>query len=347
MSEWSDPFLKELFLSSTPLIDVRAPIEYSEGSLPHSVNLPIMNDEERRLVGTCYKEHGQAAAIKLGHELVSGLIKETRIKAWLEAIKLNPKTEVFCFRGGLRSQISCQWLKEAGVERQPIPGGYKRMRRFFLSTLEEAPLPQLIRLGGLTGSGKTLVLQKISHFIDLEKLASHRGSAFGEQGIQPGQVRFENELALKLLSPTKIIVVEDESAVIGKITLPKRFYLQMRNSPIVVLKADEEARIKNIFNDYVLHQDWETLSRPLERIARGLGGLRLKEVQTLMKEAFEKEKTAHNHAEWIGQLLHYYYDPFYEKDMKRQPGKIIFEGSEAEVLDYVEASLMALNKLTT
>ncbi|MBA2405769.1 MAG: tRNA 2-selenouridine(34) synthase MnmH, partial [Bdellovibrionales bacterium] len=153
MSTWNDPELLKLFLADTPLIDVRAPVEFHEGSIPHSINLPIMNDDERKQVGTCYKEQGQTAAIKLGHELVNGEIKASRVKAWSEAIKSQPQTQVFCFRGGLRSQISCQWLKENGIDRTPISGGYKRMRRFFLSQLEEAPLLPMMRLSGLTGSG--------------------------------------------------------------------------------------------------------------------------------------------------------------------------------------------------
>jgi tRNA 2-selenouridine synthase len=161
MSEWNDSYLRQLFLSENPLIDVRAPIEFFEGSIPHSTNLPLMNDEERRLVGLCYKMHGQEAAIKLGHELINGQVKRERIEQWIEAINLKPQTQVFCFRGGLRSQIACEWIREAGIDRHPIPGGYKRMRRFFLSQLEDAPLPPLYRLGGLTGSGKTSLLQKI------------------------------------------------------------------------------------------------------------------------------------------------------------------------------------------
>ena len=125
------PELKNLFLAKTPLIDVRSPVEFSEGSLPHSINIPIMNDEERTLVGTCYKEHGQEAAIKLGHELVQGQVKQDRIQAWTNYIEAHPEAQVFCFRGGLRSQITCQWINEAGIKRSPIPGGYKRMRRLF------------------------------------------------------------------------------------------------------------------------------------------------------------------------------------------------------------------------
>lgn len=337
MSAWNDPELKELFFSETPLIDVRAPVEFAEGSLPFSVNFPLMNDEERHLVGIRYKEKGQMDAIKLGHELVSGEVKQKRIEAWVNYINAHPRTQVFCFRGGLRSQISCEWIRQAGITRYPISGGYKRMRGFFYSYMEQAPLPELYRLGGLTGSGKTQVLQTLNskHLVDLEKLAHHRGSAFGNMGEQPSQVRFENELALDLMRKDRRLVVEDESAMIGKISLPRRFYLHMRNSPLLILKTSEEERIKNIFAEYVVGSEYETLATPLERIAKSLGGLRFKEVSEELKLAFEKEKTLSNHAGWIAALLRYYYDPLYLKDLKRQPGQILYEGSAAEIAAFV------------
>jgi tRNA 2-selenouridine synthase len=332
---WNDPALRKLFLASTPLIDVRSPVEFKEGSIPHSINLPIMNDEERTQVGTCYKQNGQSAAMKLGHELVSGKIKEERIQLWVNELKLHPATQVFCFRGGLRSQISCEWIRDAGIERHPIEGGYKKMRRFFLSQLEEAPLPSIFRLGGCTGSGKTQVLKRINNSIDLEKLASHRGSAFGDNGIQPCQIRFENELALRLLKSGNTAVVEDESAVIGKLTIPRRLFLHLRESPLIILISDEDSRIKNIFEEYVVPADYFKLNNSLERISRKLGGARFKEVAEELKIAFEKPKTIDSHAGWISALLRYYYDPFYERDIKRQASQIMFQGSADEIIQFL------------
>jgi len=295
-----------------------------------------MNDEERRLVGLCYKMRGQEAAIKLGHELINGQIKWERIQKWIEAITLKPQTQVFCFRGGLRSQIACEWMKESGIDRHPIVGGYKRMRRFFLSQLQDAPLPPIYRLGGLTGSGKTSLIQKIPGSLDLEQLANHRGSAFGSMGVQPNQVRFENELALKLMKRNlALTVIEDEGSWIGKITLPRRFYQQLRNSPLLILKTDDATRIKNIFDSYVRDESLKNLSISMKKISRNLGGIRFKEVQDLIIKAFEKEKTIDNHAEWIQRLLHYYYDPFYMKDLNRQQGLIKFSGSEEAIMDFL------------
>jgi tRNA 2-selenouridine synthase len=337
MSLWSDPELTELFLNQTPLIDVRAPVEFVSGSVPNAINLPLLNDEERRLVGICYKELGQAKAIELGHKLVSGATKEQRIKAWLYAIQQKPNTQVFCFRGGMRSQISCQWISEAGIKRIPISGGYKRMRSFFISRLEEAPLPDMWRISGLTGCGKTKVLKNIKSAVDLEALANHRGSAFGENGPQPTQINFENELALKLMQQGSTIVVEDESAMIGRITIPKRFHAKMRTSPVVLLNTQEEDRLQNIFEDYVLPLSSEQLMHSLKRIEKALGGVRFKEVIEALERALSSEKILKNHERWISLLLHYYYDPAYTRGMDKQKKYIKFEGDASEVLDFIQS----------
>ena len=338
MSLWNDPSLQRLFSRKIPLIDVRAPIEFELGSIPHSVNLPIMNNEERALVGTCYKEKGQAKAIELGHKLVSGEVKVERVRQWQEYLSKNPEAELFCFRGGLRSQTSCQWLKEVGIERSPLNGGYKRLRGFFLSWLDEAPLPSLLRLGGPTGSGKSQVLQKFQN-IDLETLANHRGSAFGDLGLQPSQITFENNLALKLMENfNKTILIEDESAMIGRVSLPRRFFSHLRHAPLILLKISKEQRVENIYHQYVQSAEKEFFLMSLSRIQKRLGGVRFKEVQDEMIRAFENSNSFENHNKWIEMLLDWYYDPFYAQDLLRQPGEILFEGDESEISEYLRAS---------
>jgi tRNA 2-selenouridine synthase len=334
MSSWNDPEFCELFKSRTPLIDVRAPIEFLRGSIPHSVNLPLMDDMDRHLIGIEYKERGQEAAIKLGHERVSGSVKNQRIAAWTDFIKANPNAEVFCFRGGLRSQISCQWISEAGLIKRPIKGGYKRLRQFFLSWLNEAPLPEVIRLGGLTGSGKTTLLKKIPHHIDIESLALHRGSAFGYLGVQPSQIRFENELALKFMEFPNKLVVEDESAILGKVAIPKRFFTHMRASKLVILHASVEERARNIYQDYVLGQESQFFLSAIHRISKRLGGALHKELVEKITHAFAGSPAFQKHEEWISLLLVHYYDPIYKRDLERQKDKILFEGNQDEVLDW-------------
>lgn len=256
--------LKELFVTETPLIDVRAQIEFLQGSLPGSCNIPILNDEDRVLVGTTYKNEGQEAAIHLGYQLISGPVKQERLDQWLKFVRENPRTVLYCFRGGKRSQITQQWLKEAGSERPLVVGGYKMVRSFLIHAIDKfSENNKLLIIGGPTGSGKTKLIYEVRDIypsLDLEAIAQHRGSAFGGFPIpQPTQVDFENRLAVNLLKLENQIqfngplAVEDESRLIGKIYLPANFFIRMRTSEVIWLDEPFEARVENIFEDYVLN----------------------------------------------------------------------------------------------
>ncbi|MBU2099360.1 MAG: tRNA 2-selenouridine(34) synthase MnmH, partial [Gammaproteobacteria bacterium] len=189
----TDDFLN-LFLNDAPLIDSRAPVEFARGAFPSAVNLPLMTDDERERVGTCYKEQGQHAAIGLGHQLVNGAIKAQRVNAWVNFAEHNPKGYLYCFRGGLRSQICQQWMRDAGCDYPRVIGGYKAMRRFLLEQLDRLCQTQpMLILAGHTGAAKTELLQKMPGAVDLEAIANHRGSAFGKKPDgQPSQIDFEN-----------------------------------------------------------------------------------------------------------------------------------------------------------
>ncbi len=326
--------LKELFLNKTPIIDVRAPAEFQAGHLPNSVNFPLMSDEERHLVGLCYKKNGQEAAIKLGHELVSGENKFNKIQAWIKYLQDYPNAQVMCLRGGLRSQISCLWITEAGVARKPIPGGYKRLRSYLLSQIEEAPLPEIIRLGGMTGTGKTDLLKTLPSFIDLEELALHRGSAFGERGVQPSQATFESALGAEFLGKARV-VVEDESARLGSVRIPVRFFQAMQSSKLVVLERSMRERVENIYREYVLTHDHEFFAESVKRIAKKLGGVRSKEILNLLQIAFAGKPSAEAHRVWIEMLLKDYYDPAYEYALGKQKELIVYRGEESGVLQAI------------
>lgn len=334
---WTDPYFTELFLKQTPFIDVRAPVEFADGHIPGAINLPLMVNEERHQVGICYKEQGQDAAIKLGHELVSGATKDSRINAWVERIRAFPATEVYCFRGGLRSQISCQWIRERGIQKTQIPGGYKAMRRYLLSVINEAPLPRVTRVGGLTGTGKTDILEHLTDAIDLEGLAYHRGSIFGDRGAQPAQATFENHLAVALIQKTSV-VLEDESYSIGRVSLPNRLFEHMRNSPMVIVDAPMEERIQRIHRDYVLLKDCTYFITKTEALARKLGGLRARQILDKMTWAFDRGTALEDHAPWIEQLLAEHYDPMYAKGIRSQEKNILFRGTADEVIAFLSAS---------
>jgi tRNA 2-selenouridine synthase len=254
--------LTQLFIADTPLIDVRAPVEFVQGSLPGAVNIPILGDEERAVVGTTYKYQGSEAAVRLGYEMISGFVKQTLLQQWLDFIQRHQQAVLYCFRGGKRSQITQQWLKEAGVDRPLIVGGYKMARHFLIDTIDRfSENHSLLVVTGPTGSGKTRLIRDIRNnypALDIEAIARHRGSAFGGLPIlQPAQIDFENRLAVNLLKlehgiQYKPVVVEDESRNIGSVYLPASFFTRMRNSEVIWIDESFETRVSNIFADYIL-----------------------------------------------------------------------------------------------
>lgn len=123
---------KSIVLNNTPLIDVRAPVEFQKGAFKNSVNLPLINNEERHAIGIKYKEQGNAEAVKLGHKLVNEEVKENRVKAWLDFKTQHPDALLYCFRGGQRSKISQEWMKESAKDNIRLKGGYKAFRSYLM-----------------------------------------------------------------------------------------------------------------------------------------------------------------------------------------------------------------------
>jgi tRNA 2-selenouridine synthase len=368
LSNIQETDLRDLFLNERPLIDVRAPIEFAQGSLPGAINIPIMNDEERARVGTTYKTLGREKAEALGHELVSGEVKEARLEAWIAQIKKDPQTVIYCFRGGLRSQITQSWLKDRSLEKPLIVGGYKKARHFLMDEIDQfTKSSEFVMLTGPTGSAKTQILKKAAIFypsLDLEGLAHHRGSAFGAWEIpQPVQIDFENRLAVGLLRlqrkqqdkfPQPIAALfEDESRMIGRCTLPEIFFLKMRASPVIYVDESFEQRVENIFQDYVagtaIGQGSESealrvfgdYQQAAHAISRKLGGLRTQEVLkdlALSEQAYLEGRGLESNKGWIAKLLSYYYDPLYAKSFAARNPKVIFRGNSVEVLAYLQKS---------
>lgn len=357
-----EPEFRPLFLEKTPWIDVRAPIEFAQGSLPGAINLPIMNDEERARVGTAYKKEGRENAIRLGHSLVSGSVKEARVQAWLEQVRQHPESIFYCFRGGLRSQISQQWLREAGVSRPLIEGGYKKVRRFLRDEIERfSQTRPLVMITGTTGSAKTHILKKISATLptmDLEALAHHRGSAFGAWEIpQPSQIDFENRLAVTCLQlsqrPEEPVYVEDESRMIGQRTLPESLFVRMRASPVLLVEEPLEKRIDNIFQDYVLGtaiakgdegqalRVFERYRGAIQAISRKLGGVRTQELLqdlAFSQSSYLQGRDLESNRIWIGKLLTGYYDPLYRKSLEKRRPQVLIRGTAEQILQRLQKS---------
>ena len=192
---------EKILLSGSALLDVRAPVEFEQGAFPTAANLPLLENDERHKVGICYQQHGQQKAVEFGHQLLSGQLKQQRIERWLKFAQQHGETYLYCFRGGLRSKISQQWLHEAGIDITRVSGGYKALRQFLIAQLENATTQfDFVLVGGLTGCRKTELIRHVCNGIDLEGAAHHRGSSFGAHAKpQNSQINFENRVAIDLL----------------------------------------------------------------------------------------------------------------------------------------------------
>lgn len=272
---------------NAPVLDVRAPIEYSQGHIPGALNFPLFTDEERARIGTTYKQASQDKAVLLGLDLFGPKMSQM-VKV---ASKLAPGKEVrvHCWRGGMRSG-AVQWLLElAGFKVHLLNKGYKDYRQWVLAQFA-VPRPLLV-LGGLTGSGKTDVLHELASLgepvADLEGLASHKGSAFGSIGLppQPTQEQFENDLAAALaqLSTEPPVWVEDESRTIGGIHVPPPLFRQMSEAPLVVLEIPRDVRVRKLAEEYG-REDPGALATSILRIRKRLGGLATKEALAAIGE---------------------------------------------------------------
>ncbi|WJO22823.1 tRNA 2-selenouridine(34) synthase MnmH [Pseudomonas soli] len=354
--------LKQLFLNNVPLMDMRAPIEFTKGAFPGAVNLPLMTDQERQKVGTCYKQQGQAAAIALGHQLVNGAVKQQRLDAWTAFTQAHPDGYLYCFRGGLRSQIVQGWLKEAGIQYPKVVGGYKAMRTLLLETTQQAVQHcDFVLVGGLTGTGKTDVLLQLDNVLDLEGHANHRGSSFGKRATaQPAQIDFENALAIDILKKRDQgigqFVLEDEGRVVGSCAVPLELYQGMQRYPLVWLEDSFEHRVERILRDYVINLCAEFISvhgaqaggplfaermrQSLINIHKRLGGERFQRLSTLLDQALEEQLRSGDvslHRGWIEGLLKEYYDPMYAYQRAAKAQRIEFAGDGVEVREYLKA----------
>ena len=342
-----------LFLEHRPLLDVRAPVEFAEGSFPMAHNHPLLDDEQRHLIGQRYKEQGQDSAVALGEALATPEVRARRIAPWIEFARNHPDGVLYCFRGGMRSATAQRWLYEAsGIAYPRVKGGYKAMRHFLLGEIERAATEAEFRvIGGRTGAGKPVFLRaQTCPVLDLEDLAWHRGSAFGRHATpQPRQIDFENRLAIELLRHrhrhSGTLLVEDEGKTIGSIHQPPQLHLRIKQSPLLILEASDNERVANSVQEYVIDTLAEYQSvhgaeegfalwssyvlDSLDRIQRRLGGTRHKALHAAARSAVRQHALSGDpwvHQDWIATLLHQYYDPMYDYQMSNNRHRIIFTG---------------------
>jgi len=353
---------RTIISNKNPLMDVRAPIEFEKGAFNHSINHPLMNNDERAAVGLCYKNNGQAAAITLGNKLVTGQSKARRLSQWQEFARAHPQGYLYCFRGGLRSQTVQTWLADAGVSMPRIEGGYKALRQFLLNELERLTEKfNFVVVAGNTGSAKTVLINQIANSVDLEGLANHRGSSFGQHITpQPSQIDFENNLTIALMRAEQAghttIVLEDESQLIGRCAMPHVFREKQNNSPVIELQVECSERQAQIHQEYVTGQlvsfckflgpdegfgaFANFLSGSLLKISRRLGGERYKQLKQWMDSALQVHQATGDtqaHYDWIAPLLDWYYDPMYSYQIEKKRDRVVFQGDTQRVLDYLNS----------
>jgi tRNA 2-selenouridine synthase len=301
------------------LIDARSPSEYALDHIPGAINCPVLDDEERRIVGTLYKQTGAFEARRVGGAMVAAnLARHLRERFADQPASWKPL--VYCWRGGLRSGSMVTWLRLVGWDAQQLAGGYKSYRRHVIDKLDElCPRLDLRVICGATGSAKTRVLQALAaqgaQVLDLEDCAQHKGSLLGAlPGVpQPSQKNFETNIATQLarVDLSRPLYVEGESARIGKLSLPLSLVARMREAPrIIEIAAEPEARLAYLLRDYTyLGDDREVLAEQLGK---------LKEMQGKESVArWQQWARAGELAPLFAELMAQHYDPHYERSQER------------------------------
>jgi tRNA 2-selenouridine synthase len=300
-------------------LDVRSEGEYNYGHILHATNLPLFDNEERKIIGTAYKQQGKNEAILLGLDYAGK--KMSALVRFAQGKTPDNKVFVHCWRGGMRSG-SMAWLFNLfGYDVYVLSGGYKAYRHFVLQQI--AQKFKLIVIGGKTGSGKTEVLLKLKEMgeqvINLEGLANHKGSAFGALGLppQPSSEHFENLLAneIKNFDLNRVVWIEDESKTIGRVMLDLNLWHNLRSSPVFVIDLPQEVRIQRLVKDYG-GQEAEGLEQAITNIKRRLGN-----------EQWKSAIDAVHAGDFAGaaKTTLYYYDKAYEKGLMMKDTKEIFK----------------------
>lgn len=294
------------------LYDVRSPLEFTQGTIPGALSLPLFSDQERAQVGTLYKKDPSQAYLH-GLELVGPKLHCLAAEGLKN--RQDPFRGVFCFRGGQRS-TSVAWLfRSSGLPTITLKGGYKAFRRFVLKSFTRDYLLQVI--GGMSGSGKTDLLHQYrregKQVIDLEALAGHKGSVFGYLGKpkQPSVEQFENALACSLMAMDldQPIWIEDESRLIGLCKIPDPFYQRMKQAPFHFLPSSKKERLERLTQEYS-HFPEEELIVAVYALRKRLGEVRIKEIITHIREKCFFEAA--------GALLDYYDKAYLHSIEKRK-----------------------------
>ena len=316
-------FCQKLFNEFSDIIDVRSPLEYEEDHVPRAINLPVLTNRERAIVGKVYKQENKFEAKKLGAALISKNISKHINQNLIKKGK-EWKPIIYCWRGGQRSYALATILSQIGWDVTIMEGGYKSFRKSISKFIDEEIVNfKIVLITGNTGTGKTKMLKALKkngvQIVDLEKLANHKGSVFGSQGQrQPSQKRFETELFKEFneKNQSHYIVLEAESSKIGNISIPKGLWNVMKTAPQIELAASIDYRSSFLITQYSeIIKNKSLLKKQISSLLE-LSGSR--QVNEWLKLADEKKFSL-----LAASLMESHYDPRYKKSRLRNKRKII------------------------
>ncbi|MFK3737761.1 tRNA 2-selenouridine(34) synthase MnmH [Massilia sp. TN1-12] len=299
------------------IIDARSESEFALDHLPGAINCPVLDDEQRILVGTTYKQVGAFEAKKIGAPLVA-----KNIARYVETLFADKPKEwkplVYCWRGGNRSGSMALIFAKIGWPVVQLDGGYKAYRAYIATALEDPPALDLRVVCGTTGSGKTRLLETLdaigAQVLDLEGLAAHRGSVLGNlpDAPQPTQKAFESAIwdRLRRFDASRPVFVESESKKVGNLRVPDALMARMRAAPCIRLELDRPLRVDLLMEDYRhFARDAAALNGQLEHLVQLHGRARI--------DAWHEMANEGRMPELVDQLLVEHYDPAYLKSIDR------------------------------
>lgn len=313
--------IQALMEPNAVIVDVRSPKEYAEDHITGSYNIPLLDNEERTIIGTLYKQEGKEQAVDKGYEFVNPKLEEMT-KEFRKIAQTGKEIIIYCFRGGMRSTTVVNYLKSVGIKAIKLEGGYKNYRKYVIEYLEDLSYFEFIILHGHTGVGKTemlLELEKHGKFIlDLEDYACNSGSVFGEiyyKGENPSQKFFEtqifNQLRKARENNEKRLYMESESKKIGRCTLGVSFWEKMLSGEHIHVEASLESRVKRCVEDYT-KKCWDNddkLIRAITKLKDTIGKIKVEE---LIQATVVKDYT-----QIASFLMEFYYDPLYQHSISK------------------------------
>lgn len=321
-------------------VDVRAPIEHRDSAIPGSVNIPLFSNEEREEIGILYKKEGEKAAKWRAMEIVSpklpqllGEIKDLK--------KTGAEPVIHCWRGGMRSRSVASFLDYAGIQSYRLEGGYRAYREYILEQIPHLLPEKVVVLHGMTGTGKTELLQALQEkgypVVDLEKMANHRGSIFGMIGLGEAhnQKTFDALLFERLneIKGSSYFIVEAESKRIGRAAQPEEMMEKKKVNGIhFLVKSSIPNRVERIYEEYVepfIRQTWfeEEVEEKVSKLLKRMNHTIAPSLQNALEEK--------NYRKLIEILLIHYYDPRYGHALQEYEGP--FKEIDADAPDALKS----------